>query len=304
MVKPDSFKVPTDTRPFIVLNPRPPFVDILLRIVDINFEEFSRLNHLALSWENDPRLIEMVRLGGDGSAKVPYLIDQGETAESILEQLRAIIRPHLEHLAALPEPIQSTIQLLLSLNTLPKGCDIYAIAALLEIDRIHADMIHTLHERMVGRTLAKQFYQDNCSALADLDEHWNKLRKEIKYPVPDMILPKHSQVEYEPVFEKKRLRHVYETCVIVPPPDRELLLRYTAPELRRPLPPDMPVPPTGSVDWLLREVGKVGRHFTRAILHMVQERLAEEQISPDAKNYREITEQAMLIWQDHVEKLP
>ncbi|MHC1781552.1 MAG: hypothetical protein AB9891_02105 [Anaerolineaceae bacterium] len=304
MDKPGSLKFPADTRNFIVLNPQPPFVDILLELVDINPDEFGRIDALAESWENDPRLIEMVRLGGDGSAKVPYLMEPGETPESILATLRDIARPHLEHLESLPEAVQATIHLLLSINSLPKGCDAFAIPALLEIDRIHAGMVRRLHELMADRPLARKFREDNMAALKELDSHWETLRKNVNYPHPGTVVPHKSRMEFEPVYKKNRLVHIYETCVIVPTPGREILMRFTPRVLQRPLPVGEAVPPTGSVDWLLREAGKVGRHFTRALLHMVKERMEKERISLEVKNYELIRQQALLVWEDFVKKLP
>jgi hypothetical protein len=297
-------KFPHDTRNFIVLNPQPPFVDILLEMVDINPAEFARLDALAESWENDPRLIEMVRLGGDGSAKVPYLMDPQETPESILSTLREIARPHLEHLESLPKSVQTTIHLLLSINSLPTGYERYAVPALLEIDRIHGAMVSRLHELMADRPLARQFREANMAALNELDNRWETLRKNVNYPAPGTVLPHKSRMEFEPVFKKNRLVHIYETCVIVPPPERELLMRFTPLVLRRPLPAGVALPPIGSVDWLLREGNKIGRHFTRALLHMVKERIEKERISLEVKNYELINKQAMLVWEDFIKKLP
>jgi hypothetical protein len=304
MEKHDHDKFPHDTRNFIVLNPQPPFVDILLSLVDINPAEFGRLDALAEGWENDPRLIEMVRQGGDGSAKVPYLMDPRETPESILATLREIAQPHLEHLASLPEAVQATIHLLLSINSLPNGCEQYAIPALLEIDRIHASMVHRLHELMADRPLARQFRETNMAALHELDNLWENMRKSVNYPVPGTILPHKSRMDFEPVYKRNRLVHIYETCVIVPTPEREILMRFTPLVLRRPLPAGVVLPPIGSVDWLLREAGKVGRHFTRALLHLVKERLEKERISLEVKNYERIHQQALLVWEDFVKKLP
>lgn len=304
MDKPGPIKLPADTRQFIVLNPRPPFLDILLKMADINRDEYARIKQLAESWDNDPRLIEMVRMGGDGSAKVPYLLDPGETSDSILATLREIAQPHADYLAGLPAGVQSTIHLLLSINNLPTGSEEYAIPALLEIDRIHGSMVRRLREMMTDRPLALKFRENNLAALDRLDSNWRTLRKEVNYPIPGAALPRESRMEFEPVYEKNRLVHVYESCVVVPPPDRDLLMRYTPPILQRPLPPDMTVPPTGSVDWLLREGGKVGRHFTRALLHLVKERLEKEKISLEVKNYELIRKQALLMWEDFIRKFP
>lgn len=304
MDKPRSIKLPADTRQFIVLNPRPPFLDILLKMANINRDEYARIKDLAESWGNDPRLIEMVRLGGDASAKVPYLLDPGETRESILSTLRAIAQPHVEYLANLPAAVQSSIHLLLSINSLPTGSEEYALPALLEIDRIHGEMVRRLRGVMAERPLAVKFRENNMAALQNLDSRWRTMRKEVNYPIPGTTLPETSRMEFEPVYEKNRLVHVYETCVVVPPPDRDLLLRYTPPILQRPLPSGMAVPPTGTADWLLREGGKVGRHFTRALLHLVKERMEKEKISLEVKNYERIAREAQQLWEDFVRKLP
>jgi hypothetical protein len=304
MTKPDHHKVPLDTRRFIVINPKPPFVDILLQSAEINPREFSKISEMAMSYKNDPRMIEMVRLGGDGSAKVPYLMNTGETPETILATLREIVRPHLEHIRSLPEVVQATIHLLLSINKVPKGCEFYTIPALLEIDHIHGSIIQTLHGMMADRPMAKNFFDDNVAALKQLDMDWPRLRREVNYPSPGIVLPKSSKMEYEPVVERNRVVHLYETCVIIPPPDRSMLLWFTPPVLQRPLPINETVPLTGSADWLIREVGKVGRHFTRALLSMIKTHLEIEKLSLEVKNYHLIHQEALLVLKEFVEKLP
>ncbi len=304
MDRSDPKKTPADTRQFIVLNPRPPFLDILLKMANINRDEYTRIKQLAESWDNDPRLIEMVRLGGDASAKVPYLLDPGETPDSILATLREIAQPHVEYLASLPAAVQSTIHLLLSINSLPTGSEQYALPALLEIDRIHGEMVRRLRGMMAERPMAVKFRENNMAALERLDNRWKILRKQVTYVIPGTIPPEISRMEFEPVYENQRLVHVYETCVIVPPPDRDLLLRYTPPILQRPLPSGLAVPATGTADWLLREGGKVGRHFTRALLHLVKERMDQEKISLEVKNYERIAREAQQLWEDFVRKLP
>lgn len=304
MTKPDHCKVPLDTRRFIVINPKPPFVDILLQSSDICPREFSKISEVAMGYKNDPRLIEMVRLGGDGSAKVPYLMNTGETPETILATLREIARTHLEHIQSLPEVVQATIHLLLSINKVPKGCEEYAIPALLEIDNIHGSIIQTLHGLMADRQMAKNFFDDNVAALKQLDKDWHHLRNEINYPRPGIVLPKNPQMEFEPVFESNRLVHLYETCVIIPPPDRSMLLWFTPSVLQRPLPVNVNVPEIGSADWLIREVEKVGRHFTRALLSKIKAHLETEKLSLEVKNYHLIHQQALLVLKEFVEKLP
>jgi hypothetical protein len=171
-------KLSTDTDRFSILNITPPYVDICLQFVSISEHEFSKIARIAAAYPNDARLIEMVRNAGDASGKVPYLMDTGETPASILDTLRDVAQPQAERLRTLPEPLQSTISLLLSVNAVPSGCEAYALAALLEIDRIQEEMIHRLRGLMAGRQLAREFHQQNLAALEQLDRDWPRLRSE------------------------------------------------------------------------------------------------------------------------------
>jgi hypothetical protein len=58
------------------------------------------------------------------------------------------------------------------------------------------------------------------------------------------------------------------------------------------------------VDWLIREVGKVGRHFTRALLEIIREHLAVEEIALVAKNYDRINQEAREILDDFMTRFP
>ena len=99
----DLYHAKVTIRPghFTVLAPIPPFVDIILHLKPINEHEFAHIAELAASYPGDPRLVEMVRKGGDCSAKVPYLMEAGETPDSILAALREVAQPHIDHLKSL-----------------------------------------------------------------------------------------------------------------------------------------------------------------------------------------------------------
>jgi hypothetical protein len=294
-----------DTERYYLLAPPLPFVNICLQSTAINPDEFSKIVNLSANYQDDPRMIEMVRMGGDASAKVPYLMQAGETAVSILATLREIARPHVERMESLPASIQATIHLLLSMNTVPKGYEIYGIPALLEIDRIQENMVETLHELMIGRQLAKDFQDSNITALHLLDQDWPRLREEKSSLWHKKLLPEKSQMQYIPFFdEADRLISLHETCVIVDSPQVHKLQALTPPILQRPLDDNIPAPATGSADWLIREVGKVGRHFTRALLEIIKAHLAAEQVALEARNYELISRQAQDALRDYIEKTP
>ena len=90
MANPQHHKLKVDLERFTILAPIPPFVDVILQFCLINRQEFIKIAELAASYPNDPRMIEMVRKAGDASAKVPYLMETGETPQSILEALREV----------------------------------------------------------------------------------------------------------------------------------------------------------------------------------------------------------------------
>jgi hypothetical protein len=296
-----------DTGQYFVLAPIPPFVDIILQSIAIDRREFSKIVNLAADYQNDPRMIEMVRKGGDASAKVPYLMDTGETADSILATLREIAQPHLEHIQSLPDQVQATIHLLLSINTVPRGCEMYGLSALLEIDRIQGKIVRTLHNLMSSRHLARDFHNNNITALQMLDRDWPRLRegKGSRWPKSSLSLPEQAQMQYEPFFDKAdRLIHLNEACVIVDAPDAYKLQWFIPPVFQRPLPANVPVPTTGSADWLIHEVGKIGRHFTRALLEIIKVHLAAEQVALESRNYTLINLHAQDALQEYVDKTP
>lgn len=63
---------------------------------------------------------------------------------SILDKPREVARPQVDRFQGFPEALRSTICLLLSINTVPRGCEDYALVALLEIDRMQAEMTQAL----------------------------------------------------------------------------------------------------------------------------------------------------------------
>ena len=298
-------KSPVNTEHFTILKPIPPFVDLCLRLADITPQEFARIARLAAGFPNDARLIEMVRQAGDASAKVPYLLDEYETPDTILQTLREIARPHVEHLRSLPEPLRETIHLLLSIHRTPRGCEAWVIAALLEMDRIQEQMIQVLQSLIPGRRLAADFHRDNVTALERVDWDWPRLRQGRSAHWHSQPLPETPRMEYHPLFDEHgRLVSMYETCVIVPSPGARLLIELTPPVLRRPLPGSTPCPKTGSAEWLLRDVGKIGRHFTRALLNIIKAHLKEEQVALDARNYERIHRKAQEALQEYVKRAP
>lgn len=293
------------TERFTILNVTPPFVDICLQYAFVSRREFPRVAEIAAGYPNDARLIEMVRMAGDGSGKVPYLLDAGETQTSILDTLREAAGAQLAHFESLPGALQSTICLLLSINTVPKGCEDYALTALLEIDRMQEKMIQTLQEMMSSRQLAQDFHRDNVAALQQLDQDWPRLRSEKNVQWHTQPLPEHPQMEYHPVFDHNdRLVGVRETCVLVEPPGAQLLRRLTPPVLRRPLPSMDLVPAPRSVDWFIRDAGKVGRHFTRALLEIIKTHLKAERVALEASNYENINRHAQDALEDFIHKTP
>jgi hypothetical protein len=305
MANPKHRQLTIDTRRYYVLAPIPPFVDICLQSAAIKPHEFSKIVDLADHYPDDPRMLEMIRMGGDASAKVPYLMQGGETADSILTTLREIARPHVERIESLPAPIQAAIHLLLSMNTVPKGYEIYGIPALLEIDRIQEDIVKTLHDLMNSRQLARDFHNGNITALQMLDQDWPRLREEKTSLWHKKLIPETAQMQYIPFFDKAdRLVSLRETCVIVDSPNVHKLQALTPPILQRPLPWNVPAPTTGSADWLIREVGKIGRHFTRALLDIIEAHLAAERVALDARNYDLINQQAQDALREFIEKMP
>lgn len=305
MPTPESRQVKVDTNRFYILNPIPPYVDIILHAYKVSPLDFARIVELAVNYRNDPRQIEMVRKAGDGSAKVPYLIDIGETPQSILATLREIAQPHVDHIKSLPGAMQATMRGLLSINTVPQGCEVYGIPALLEIDRIQGKITKALKEKMAGRKLAQDFHEDNVTALRLLDEDWQRLRNEKKHAWQStQPIPEQSQMQFVPVFEHERMIRLYESCVIVDAPGARKLQPFIPAVLKRPLAEKEPLPDMGSADWLLREVGKVGRHFTRALLKIINDRLEAEQIVLEAGNYELINQRAQEALKEFIERTP
>jgi len=305
MTEKKTRRVNIDIAQFYILNQITPFVEIMLSSYTISPLDFARIVEITFGYRNDPRLIEMVRQAGDGSAKVPYLIDSGETPQSILEMLREIAEPHVDYIQSLPDAIQATIKGLLSINTVPQGCERYGIPALLELDRIQGKITEVLKDKMGERKLAQEYYKDNIAALRLLDKNWERLRSQKKTTWQStQPLPERSEMQFVPVFEKNRLIRLYETCVIVDSPGARTLQRFIPPVLKRPLPENEPLPAIGSADWLIREVGKVGRHFTRALLKIVNDRLESEKINLEAKNYEMINRQAQEALKEFIERTP
>ena len=298
-------KLSVDTEHFSILNIIPPFVDICLQSASISEREFSKIARIAAAYPNDARLIEMVRSAGDASGKVPYLMDAGETPASILDTLREVAQPQLERLQALPNPLQATISLLLSLNAVPSGCEAYALAALLEIDRMQEEMIHTLRGLMAGRKLAREFHHNNLAALEMLDKDWPRLRGERSSQWHTQPLPEWPHMQYQPILGlNHRLVGVRETCVIVESPGVRTLKRLTSAVLQRPMPASEPVPATRSVDWIIRDTGKVGRHFTRALLGIIKTHLKAEQVALAGGNYDLINRHAQEALLEFMNRTP
>ncbi len=289
---------------YTILSPIPPFIDVILQNVPINRVEFQKIAELAASYPNDPRLVLMIRKAGDYSAKIPYLMETGETPQTILKALREAAAPQVERLNGLPDAMKATIHTLLSINMVPTGCETYGIPALLEINRIQKEMTDTLHSMMEGRKLAQEFHENNVSALQLLDKEWPNVRKEIApWPVIQSV-PERSQMQIKPVFFKDSLVTAHEVCVIVDPPNASELRSMIPPVLLDPLPEEVEVPHTGSVDWLIRKVGKVGRHFTRALLDIIVQYLQAERIQANRYNYERITYEAQGAFRSFIERNP
>ena len=298
-------KLTVDTEHFSILHVIPPFIDICLQSAFISQHEFWKIAQIADDYPNDARLIEMVRNAGDASGKVPYLLEASETPASILATLREVAQSQAERFQGLPDALQATICLLLSLNTVPSGCVVYAIPALLEIDRMQEEMIRMLRGLMSGRQLAQDFYHDNMAALKQLDQDWPRLRSERSSQWHTQPLPEQPQMQYHPLFDdNNRLVGVQETCVIVETPGARMLKRLTPPVLQRPLPESEPTPTTRSVDWLIRDAGKVGRHFTRALLGIIKTHLEAEQVALEASNPDLINRRAQEALREFVKRTP
>jgi hypothetical protein len=285
-----------------VLSVRPPFNNCILELVDIDQSAFPSFESRALGYPNDSRLIDMVRAGGDASAKVPYLMSDTETPESILDQLKKIAQPHVEHISTLPEDMQSTITLLLTINAPPTGKDYrkLVIPALLELDRIQGEMTSKLHTLMEGRTLARVFHEGNIRALQQLDSRWPSIRENPINPFSQERFPMEAKTRYIPEVSNGKLAHIREESVIVNPPFIKALQFLTPDVLKRPLPQNVKYH-IGSIEWLIREIGKVGRHSTRALLDIVKERIEQERIDLSPENYANIAKRGMQALQEHIE---
>ena len=296
-----------DTEHFSVLHITPPFVDICLQSTFISQREFLKIAEIAVGYPNDARLIEMVRIAGDASGKVPYLLAAGISPDSILATLREVAASQVEHFQGLPDALRSTICLLLSINTVPHGCETYALPALLEIEQMQGEMTQALRSLMSGRQLAQQFHLQNIAVLQQLDKDWPRLRSEksSQWHTHTQPLPQQPQMQYHPTFDhNNRLVGVLETCVLVESPGAHLLRRLTPLVLQRPLPALNLVPSPRSVDWLIRDSGKVGRHFTRALLGIIKAHLKAEQVELEASNYGLINRYAQEAIEDFVRKTP
>jgi hypothetical protein len=305
MKKPEHMVVKFNTKEYSILSLHPPYTEILLQTTSIDHQEYLKIVEIAQAYANDPRLVEMIRQAGDASAKVPYLVDEHETPDSILATLREIAAPHVHYLNSLPEKVQATIHTLLSINKLPVGYESFGIPALLEIDRIQGEMIAKLKESMRERKMAEEFYQANLTALKELDRDWPKLRQR-KYPYwqKSAFIPEEAKMAYEGYFNNDQLTHILETCVIVDPPRSSDYKRFIPAVLRRPMHESTVVAATGSADWLIREVGKIGRHFTRALLEIIKGHLKAEKIDLDVKNYERINKAAHEILEEFIYRTP
>lgn len=289
---------------FTILAPYPPFIDVIIQCSQISPPEFDKIAELAAGYPNDPRMIEMVRKAGDSSAKVPYLMDYGETPKTILEKLREVAEPYVEYLKQLPLPLQATIHTLMSINMVPRGYEAYGIPALLEIDRMQREITQKLHGMMEGRRLAQEFHEENLYALKLLDQEWPNVRK-ANAPWPYVqSLPDNTQMQFIPMFCRNVLVEMREVCVIVDSPAAHDLRRLTPPVLLNPLPEDVVVPTTGSADWLLRVVGKVGRHFTRALLDIILRHMAADRIQYNLHDFNRINYEAQDALRSFVERTP
>lgn len=298
-------KFTVDTEHFFILNVTPPFVDICLKFASVHRHEFPKIAEIASGYPGDARLVEMVRFAGDGSGRVPYVLQTGETPETILTTLREAAGEQLAYFQGMPEALQHTICQLLSLNQVPHGCEAYALTALLEIDLMQEKMVRRLQELMSERQLAQDFHRQNVAALEQLDRNWPRLRSEKNIQWHTEPLPERPQMQYHPLFDHRdRLVSVRETCVIVEPPGAQLLKRLTPPVLQRPLPSMDLVPAPKSVDWFIRDSGKVGRHFTRALLQIIKTHLKAEKVVLDARNYDRINHGAQDAMEDFVHKTP
>jgi hypothetical protein len=294
-----------NTDQYYILSPVLPFLDIIFQSMVIHKREFNKIVSLANTFRDDPRMVEMVTKCGDASAKVPYLIDERETKASILETLRGIAEPHINYLQRLPEDIQTSIHMILSLNVVPRGFEMFGIPALLELDRIQGDMIGALRRMMDERPLAKAFHQNNHAALKMLDLDWPRIRKEKTSRFSPVLLPELAEMQYKPFFDKEdRLNYIQETCVIIDSPEEKILRQFIPNVLRDPLPYTEPVPGIGSADWLIRKVGKIGRHLTRALLGIIKERLAAENIPLEKDNYELINKSALESLSDYIQRMP
>jgi hypothetical protein len=112
-------------------------------------------------------------------------------------------------------------------------------------------------------------------------------------------------MQYQALYDHMdRLVGVRETCVIVDPPGARFLKRLTPPVLQRPLPSVDLVPTPRSVDWFIRDAGKVGRHFTRALLEIIKAHLQAEKVELAAGNYGRINQGAQDALEDFVHKTP
>jgi hypothetical protein len=158
---------------------------------------------------------------------------------------------------------------------------------------------------MSGRQLAHDFHRQNMAALQQLDHDWPRMRSEKRAQWHTQPLPEQPQMQYHPIFDhSNRLVSVLETCVIVESPGARLLKRLTPPVLQRPLPTPELIPLPRSVDWLIRDSGKVGRHFTRALLEIIKAHLKAEQVELEASNYGLVNRYAQEALEDFVKKTP
>ena len=80
--------------------------------------------------------------------------------------------------------------------------------------------------------------------------------------------------------------------------------RFTPGVLKRLLPETVPMPATGSVDWLNRNIGKIGHHFTRALVTIVKTHLEAERVALEAGNHDLIDRHAQDAFLEYVRRTP
>jgi hypothetical protein len=295
MQTPDSREPAVNTENYTVLHQTPPYIDLILQHVGFDELDFQKVKERAQSYENDPRLIDMVRESGDGSGKVPYLLDENAEPGKILFKLRSIAGPHVEHLYQVPTDMRMVINHLLAFNEAPAGSDELIIPALLEIDRMQGAMTTDLRAEMQSHPHALRFYEANAAALKKFDDEWSDVRKRtvgVSLFMRNVEAPPiKSTMSYIPKYsDKGRLTNIFEERVIIRSPFTQELQRLTPGELKRPRPEGMHYPAFGSQDFLLLETGKIGRHSIRAMLDVIKDHMKKDSVKLAEENYSKIAQ--------------